>query len=197
MTKFKKFITKIKLKVGIMRNFKNCLPVILEHEGGYVNHPKDPGGETNYGITRKTYEEWSGKHPGLIDMREIPMEDVEVIYKTQYWNKLGCDELPLGLDLIVFDFAVNAGVSRAARHLQSMVGGTAVDGLIGPKTIQRVNHYVKLHGVEKTINDYKQRRETYYRKLQTFSTFGKGWLRRNDETAQKAIEMIVDNGKKV
>ena len=79
--------------------------MILHHEGGYVNHPRDPGGETNLGVTKRVYEEFGGEK----DMKDLTVEDVAIIYKKGYWDKCKCDSLPSGLDLVVFDFAVNAG----------------------------------------------------------------------------------------
>ena len=111
-------------------NFDHCLEIILHHEGGYVNHPKDPGGETNLGVTKRVYEE----HGGTKDMKDLTFEDVAPIYKKSYWDRVKGDELPAGLDLCVFDFGVNAGTGRAAKYLQNLVGTTA-DGAIEPATV--------------------------------------------------------------
>ena len=108
-------------------NYDKCLDTILHHEGGYVNHPKDPGGETNLGVTKRVYEEWGGTK----DMKDLTFEDVAPIYKKNYWDRVKGDDLPSGLDLCVFDFGVNAGTGRAAKYLQNMIGATA-DGAIGP-----------------------------------------------------------------
>ena len=97
-----------------MSNYNECLKIILMHEGGYVNHPKDPGGETNLGVTKRVYEEWGGTK----EMKDLTVEDVEPIYKKNYWDKIKGDDLPDGLDLCVFDFGVNAGPGRAAKFLQ-------------------------------------------------------------------------------
>ena len=99
-----------------MSNFDECLQIILHHEGGYVNHPKDPGGETNLGVTKRVYEE----HGGTKDMKDLEFEDVAPIYKKSYWDRVKGDELPAGLDLCVFDFGVNAGTGRAAKYLQTL-----------------------------------------------------------------------------
>ena len=101
-------------------NYDHCLEMILHHEGGYVNHPKDPGGETNLGVTKRVYEE----HGGTKDMKDLTVEDVAPIYKKSYWDRVKGDELPAGLDLCVFDFGVNAGTGRAAKYLQNLVGAT-------------------------------------------------------------------------
>ena len=166
-------------------NWNKCLETILHHEGGYVNHPKDPGGETNLGVTKRVYEEWGGTK----DMKDLTVEDVSPIYKKNYWDRVHGDELPTGLDLCVFDFGVNAGTGRAAKYLQTMVGATA-DGAIGPATLRAVSSYVDSEGIESAIQNYQSARQSYYEKLKTFDTFGRGWTRRVTETTELAIEMI-------
>lgn len=166
-------------------NYNKCLETILHHEGGYVNHPKDPGGETNLGVTKRVYEEFGGTK----DMKDLTVEDVAPIYKKGYWDKMRGDDLPNGLDLCVFDFGVNAGPGRAAKYLQTMIG-TVADGGIGPNTLAKVAEYVEEHGLAKVIDNYQEARQSYYEKLSTFSTFGKGWTRRVDETTQLAKTMI-------
>lgn len=166
-------------------NFDACLEIILKHEGGYVDHPKDPGGETNMGVTKRVYEEWGGTK----DMRDLTFEDVAPIYKKNYWDRVKGDSLPAGLDLCVFDFGVNAGTGRAAKYLQRMVGATQ-DGAIGPGTLRAVNEFVSAEGVEGAISDYQNLRQEYYESLSTFSTFGKGWTRRVNETTELALDMV-------
>ena len=165
-------------------NFDHCLEIILHHEGGYVNHPKDPGGETNLGVTKRVYEE----HGGTKDMKDLAFEDVAPIYKKSYWDRVKGDELPAGLDLCVFDFGVNAGTGRAAKYLQNLVGTTA-DGAIGPNSLKAINAYVQIEGLEATIEAYQANRQSYYEKLKTFETFGRGWTRRVNETTQSAMKM--------
>ena len=166
-------------------NYDKCLETILHHEGGYVNHPKDPGGETNLGVTKRVYEEFGGTK----DMKDLTVEDVAPIYKKGYWDKMKGDDLPTGLDLCVFDFGVNAGPGRAAKYLQTMIG-TVADGGIGPNTLAKLKEYVDEHGLAKSIDNYQEARQAYYEKLSTFATFGRGWTRRVDETTQLAKTMI-------
>ena len=166
-------------------NYDKCLETILHHEGGYVNHPKDPGGETNLGVTKRVYEE----HGGTKDMKDLTVEDVAPIYKKGYWDKMRGDDLPNGLDLCVFDFGVNAGPGRAAKFLQRMIG-TTVDGGIGPMTLAKVNEYVKENTIEETIEKYQSMRQEYYESLSTFETFGRGWTRRVEETTKMALDLI-------
>ena len=166
-------------------NYNKCLETILHHEGGYVNHPKDPGGETNLGVTKRVYEEFGGTK----DMKDLTVEDVAPIYKKGYWDKMKGDDLPNGLDLCVFDFGVNAGPGRAAKYLQTMIG-TVADGGIGPNTLAKLKEYVDEHGLAKSIDNYQEARQAYYEKLSTFATFGRGWTRRVDETTALAKTMV-------
>ena len=166
-------------------NWEKSLEVILHHEGGYVNHPKDPGGETNMGVTKRVYEDFGGTK----DMKELTREDVEPIYKKNYWDRVKGDDLPDGLDLMIFDFAVNAGTGRAAKFIQKLVN-TTVDGGIGPNTLGKIKEYVITYGIEETISSYALMRQNYYESLSTFDTFGRGWTRRVSEVTEKAKEWI-------
>jgi len=166
-------------------NWEKSLEVILHHEGGYVNHPKDPGGETNMGVTKRVYEDFGGTK----DMKDLTREDVEPIYKKNYWDRVKGDDLPDGLDLMIFDFAVNAGTGRAAKFIQRLVN-TTVDGGIGPNTLGKIKEYVDTYGIEETISSYALMRQNYYEQLSTFNTFGKGWTRRVSEVTEKAKEWI-------
>ena len=166
-------------------NYDKCLETILHHEGGYVNHPKDPGGETNLGVTKRVYEEFGGTK----DMKDLTVEDVAPIYKKGYWDKMKCDDIPSGLDLCLFDFGVNAGPGRAAKFLQSMIG-TTVDGGIGPNTLAKLEEYIRENGEHEAVNKYQEMRQKYYEQLSTFDTFGKGWTRRVEETTKLALDLI-------
>ena len=166
-------------------NYDKCLKTILHHEGGYVNHPKDPGGETNLGVTKRVYQE----HGGTKDMKDLLVEDVAPIYKKGYWDRMKGDDLPGGLDLCVFDFGVNAGPGRAAKYLQTMIG-TVADGGIGPNTLAKLETYIKAASVEVAVKTYQEDRQKYYEKLSTFATFGKGWTRRVEETTKLALDII-------
>ena len=165
-------------------NYQHCLEMILHHEGGYVNHPKDPGGETNLGITKRVYEDFGGTK----DMKDLTVEDAAPIYEKNYWNRLKCDDIPNGLDLCVFDFGVNAGTGRSAKYLQRMIG-TVADGGIGPNTLRKLGEYIDEHGLETSIKNFQEARQSYYEKLKTFETFGKGWTRRVTETTAEALKM--------
>ena len=165
-------------------NFDECLKMLLHHEGGYVNHPKDPGGETNLGVTKRVYEKWGGTK----DMKDLTVEDVAPIYKKEYWDKCRCDDLESGVDWAVFDWAVNSGTGRAAKAIQKICGA-AQDGAIGPKTLALIN----TQNTEYVVEEFGKIRQDFYESLKTFDTFGKGWTRRNKETTAKALEMIEED----
>ena len=165
-------------------NFDKCMSMLLAHEGGYVNHPSDPGGMTNLGVTKRTYDEFHGTDIDEEGMRQLTKADVIPIYRRNYWDRCRCQDLPSGVDWVVFDLAVNSGTGRAAKLLQRAVE-TTEDGSIGPLTLMKV----KQHESENIINRIAMYREQFYRTLSTFDTFGRGGLRRNDETRKQAIAM--------
>ena len=167
-------------------NFFKSLEIVLKHEGGFVDHPEDPGGATNKGITHKTYSDFLGRPLEDVDeLKNIPDEHVQQIYKDGYWNRVKADQLPGGVDFCTFDWAVNSGPGRAAKALQKAVMVTQ-DGAIGPMTLAAVEEELPEEIIEKVTKE----REEFYRSLRTFDTFGKGWLRRNEETRDFALEMI-------
>jgi len=165
-------------------NFDAALNAILHHEGGFVNHPKDPGGMTNLGVTQKVWEEWVGHEVDEKTMRGLTPEIVGPMYKVKYWDKVKGDDLPAGVDYAVFDAAVNSGPGRAAKWLQSCVG-VEPDGGIGPKTLAAVNAF----DANDLVEDYAKRRLSFLMDLQTWDTFGKGWGRRVAEVEKTALKM--------
>ena len=167
-------------------NFAESLKHVLKHEGGYVNHPSDPGGMTNLGVTKKVWEAWVGKRLTEAEMRALTPEIVAPLYKKMYWDKVQGDKLPSGVDYIVFDFAVNAGVSRAVRTLQNILFVTS-DGIIGPTTLRVAGQ----RDPKELVEAYSEDRRLFYSQLPTFSVFGKGWLRRVDETKAQALKMLA------
>lgn len=172
-----------------MPAFDACLKEILKHEGGYVNHPRDPGGRTNLGVTQRTWEAWTGGPANEHVMRGLTIAKVSPLYRARYWDELRGDDLPPALALCVFDFAVNAGPARAARYLQTMVGASR-DSKIGPATLAAVRSEVSREGLAEAVRNFQQMRRTYYRQLGTFDTFGRGWLRRVDEVETAALRLI-------
>lgn len=166
-------------------NFDEALKAVLHHEGNFVNHPKDPGGMTNLGCTKRVWEEWCGHEVDEKAMRALMPADVAPLYKSKYWDKIKGDELPAGVDYVVFDAAINSGPGRAAKWLQSCVG-VDPDGGIGPKTLAAVAAV----DAKTLIDDYAKRRLSFLTDLPTWPTFGKGWGRRVEEVRKAGLEMV-------
>ena len=166
-------------------NWQKSLNLVLQSEGGYSDDPKDPGGRTNLGVTQSVWESWVGRVSSEKEMRNLVPADVEPLYKRKYWDACDCDLLPDGLDYLVFDFAVNAGVGRSVKTLQSCVDAT-MDGQIGKNTLGAVSTFP----VEVVIFKFSDEKVKFYESLPTFSEFGKGWLDRVDRVTADALKMV-------
>jgi len=163
-------------------NYPQALKQVLKYEGGYVDHPKDPGGPTNKGITQAVYDAWQkSQNLPTQSVRNISDATVAAIYKQQYWDRINGDNLPAGVDFAVFDYAVNSGVSRAAKTLQAVVGVTQ-DGVIGPATIQATKTYVAMTVTNKRL--------AFMQSLSIWSTFGKGWSARIADVKAQIIALV-------
>jgi len=170
----------------VIENFQKSLNLVLDHEKGFSDYPFDAGGMTNLGVTKKTWEAWLKRPVDEAEMRSLTPEKVAPLYKIKYWDACKCDQLPLGIDYAVFDFAVNAGVSRASKTMQATLG-TAADGIVGPATIGVATNADPDEFLEK----FSKLKEQFYRSLQLFDVWGKGWLRRVSEVKQTAEGMIA------
>lgn len=173
-------------------NFHHALTLVLKHEGGYSNHSRDPGGPTNMGITLATLASWRKMDVTQDDVRAITRGEAAAIYRACYWNAIGGDHLPSGVDYAMFDFAVNSGPSRAIKFLQRAINATthfglAVDGKIGPYTIRAV----KLAASEALIPTLCTFRLEWLRTLDTWRNFGRGWERRVLEVEDEALRMAA------
>lgn len=145
--------------------FDQAFDILIGHEGGYVNHPHDPGGETKFGITRRSYPD--------LDIASLTVEDAKKIYRADFWQRLNLDKLPTELRFHIFDAAVNSGRGNAARFLQRALG-IADDGIIGPITLQWASQVNPLY----LVMWYSGERLSFMTRLSTWRTFGKGWVRR-------------------
>ena len=166
-------------------NFNAALQHVLKSEGGFVNHPADPGGMTNLGVTAHTWGDWVGHTPSEKEMRELTPEKVAPLYKRKFWDAIKGDDLPAGVDYCVFDCAVNSGPGRAIKMLQQAIGINP-DGSIGPATLGAVK---AIDPVE-LISKYADKRLQFWESLPTFATFGKGWTRRGNEVKEAALKMV-------
>jgi lysozyme family protein len=158
--------------------------MVLKHEGGYVNDPRDPGGRTNLGVTQRAWEAYWNRSSSEEEMRKLTPNIVKPFYKAMYWDKIRGDDLPAGVDYAAYDLAVNSGVGRAAKYLQQIAGVTA-DGAIGPKSIEAI----KACDPGQTVQALCDMRLDFLKRLPTFETFGKGWSRRVAEVKDKASGM--------
>lgn len=172
-------------------NLAACLAVTLKHEGGWSDHPKDPGGATMKGVTLATFRRY---YPGATkaELRAISQADVERIYSDGYWRKVAGDALPFGLDLAVFDYGVNSGPSRGVKTLQAEIGAK-VDGDAGAETINKAASV----DVKRAIQGICARRMSFLRALGTWQTFKRGWSARVADIEVKAVSMWLDRGGKV
>jgi len=165
-------------------NWEMAFQMVLKHEGGYVNNPKDPGGMTNLGVTKKVWEEYVGHSVDENIMRGLTPDMVQPLYKKNYWDRIKGDQLPDGVDYAAYDLAVNSGVGRAAKYLQQ-IAGVPADGMIGPKSIEAI----KACPAEEVVDALCDMRLEFLKRLPTWTTFGKGWERRVVEVKQKASTM--------
>lgn len=161
-------------------NFDASMAEVFSHEGGYVNDPRDPGGETNMGISKRSYPSE--------DIRGMTRERAAAIYRRDYWNRVKGDQLPDGIDLVAFDPAVNSGVSRGSRWLQSALGVTQ-DGKIGPQTVLAAQ--AATDGVA-VIKRACAARMGFLRGLTSlWSTYSRGWTRRVASVEATAVAMYT------
>lgn len=167
--------------------FEACLAHVLKHEGFYSDDPFDPGGKTMRGITQRVYDAWRERQgKARAHVKDIAKDEIEAIYRANYWAVIRADELPAGLDLAVFDFAVNSGPGRAARHLQAVLGLKMVDGHIGDVTLDAARKADAATAIA-AISDSRLK---FLRGLKTFWRFGKGWSSRVAGTRAAALAAI-------
>ena len=166
-------------------NFENVLALVLKDEGGFSNDPRDPGGMTNLGVTKRVWEGFVGHAVDEAAMRALTPADVTPLYRQNYWNRVHGDDLPAGVDYAVMDFAVNSGTSRAAKTLQRACGVTD-DGAIGPATLAAVNSADPLTLIDAVCDE----RLAFLQTLPSFPTFGHGWTSRVQrvKTASKQMQ---------
>jgi lysozyme family protein len=166
-------------------NYAASLAAVLKFEGGYVNHPRDPGGATNKGVTQNTYNSWR-KRQGLPaqSVKNITQAEVESIYRRDYWDAVRGDDLPSGVDLATFDYAVNSGVGRAVRSLQGVLKRPQT----GKITDADIDAARKNPGVWKDLCD---ERLGFLKRLGTWGVFGKGWGRRVADVKAKSAALAA------
>lgn len=152
------------------------------HEGGYVNHPKDPGGATNRGVTQRVYDMYRRAHGLAVrSVRDLTEAERLDIYRTRYWDVIKGDMLPPGVDYVVYDGAVNSGPIQSVKWLQRALGARytgTIDGIIGPETLRALESHPNHDDL---VADIADRRLAFLQALKTWATFGRGWKRRVDD----------------
>ena len=166
--------------------YDEFLSRLLVHEGGYTNHPADPGGPTNFGITIYDYRKYVKPGATAADVKAMKIEEARRIYRAKYWDAQACDELPAGVDYAVFDYGVNSGIGRAKKVLQRVVG-VAADGMLGPATMRAV----AARDPKQVVVAICDERLRFLKGLRTWPVFGKGWGCRVAEVKTVALAMAA------
>jgi len=166
--------------------FEEALDRLLVHEGGYSNHPSDPGGPTNFGITIHDYRKYVKSDATAADVRMMQVATAKAIYREKYWNVLRCDALPAGLDYAVFDYGVNSGVFRAAKVLQRLLSLND-DGRISDAVIAAARARPARELIAKLCDE----RLAFLKRLKTWPVFGRGWSRRVAEVKAASLAMSL------
>ena len=180
--------------------FLSAVNYVLDHERGYVNNPKDPGGPTNMGITWETLARWRGVHRSKIkpeDVKNMTRDEAIAIYDAMYWDTVRADRLPPALAYAAFDFAINSGPARAIKEIQKLVG-TKADGLIGGHTMRQIN---AVNDRVKLVNDYLDARLAWMKKARhrktkalLWPTFKNGWSKRVADVRKRSLRHVQRNG---
>lgn len=166
-------------------SYPACLNFTFKYEGGYVNHPNDPGGPTNFGITQRVLAGWRGHPVTAADVKNMLRSEAGDIYRANYWRAVRGDDLPAGVDLVVWDYGVNSGPARAIKALQAALGVEA-DGFIGPATLDAAAK-ADADTLARAVCAQRQR---FVRGLSTYKTFGKGWERRISSCKALALSLV-------
>ena len=167
-------------------NFERCLALVLKSEGGFVNNSADPGGMTNLGVTKDTYEAWVNRTVDEAEMRSLTPDVVAPIYKNNYWDRVVGNELPVGVDYCVFDAAVNLGPSQAIKLIQRALN-VVDDGILGEKTLAASHQRDAAELIEQFSEEHLQLMQT----KKTWATFAKGFQNRIDFVKETALQMVL------
>ena len=164
-------------------SFETCLPLLLAHEGGYTNDPRDPGGPTNFGVTIFDYQKYVKRDATAADVRTMTVEDAKRIYRTRYWDAQRCDELPAGVDYAVFDYGVNSGIGRSGKVLRRVLGLSGKTSLIDDHVVSSA----RTANTRTLIAEISAERLRFLQSLRTWRTFGNGWARRVADVQATAL----------
>lgn len=170
-------------------SYDECLRRLLVHEGGYSNHPADPGGPTNFGITIGDYRRYVKADATADDVRAMRVEVAKEIYRNKYWAALRCDELPAGVDATVFDYGVNSGIGRSGKVLRRLLGLRDDAGRVTDDVLRELAKR-EPRAVIVAIND---ERLSFLRSLRTWPVFGAGWSRRVAEVKAFSLALAASS----
>jgi lysozyme family protein len=165
-------------------SYDEALRRVLAHEGGYTNHPSDPGGPTNFGITIHDFRKYVKSNATAEDVRRMDLATAKDIYRAKYWNVLRCDDLPAGLDYAMFDYGVNSGTARAPKVLHRLLGMGE-----GTRMTDATMAAVKRHDPAALVTRLCDERLAFLKSLKTWPVFGKGWGRRVAEVRAASLAM--------
>ena len=179
----------------------------IREEGGYVDHPKDPGGATKYGVTipaarvlglDKDGDGDVDKH----DIIHLTVEDAVSVYRRNYWNRLQADFLPSGVDIVAYDYGINSGTSRPAKAMQKIVGGLKVDGVIGPLSLAAIHDWCDAHSGDEMVNAICDERLAFMQRARhrvtqelLWPTFGGGWEKRVARIRKEGLALATNGPK--
>lgn len=168
-------------------SYDEALRRLLAHEGGYSNNPADPGGPTNFGITLADYRKYVKPNADANDVKAMRVEDAKTIYRKRYWDALGCDDLPAGVDYAAFDYGVNSGIARSGKVLRRCLGLTGTSTRVTDEAIAAARQA----DAARLIAAICDERLVFLRSLKTWSEFGRGWERRVGEVRAAALAMAT------
>lgn len=167
-------------------SYDESLRRLLGHEGGYVNHPSDPGGPTNYGITLQVYRRYVNPKATAADIRAMPIAHAKLIYKAKYWDALRCDDLPAGVDYAVFDYGVNSGIGRSGKVLRRILGLPDKTNAITADVLAKIATV----NPDQLVIAICDERMAFLKSLRTWPVFGAGWGRRVSEVRRSALALV-------
>jgi len=172
----------------VISNWDQSFEYLLQSEGGFVNDPNDPGGMTNLGVTKAAWEKYVGHAVSEADMRGLTPDVVKPFYKKEYWDAVQADVLPVGIDYVCFDFAVNANPIRSILLLQRCVN-VKDDGILGKQTLSAVTDAYSANKIA-LIERFSDEKEAFYHTRPTFPIYGRGWMNRIDIVENRAKIMV-------
>jgi lysozyme family protein len=168
-------------------SYEEALRRVLAHEGGYSDHPADPGGPTNFGITLADYRKYVKPDATAADVCAMPVEEAKAIYRRRYWDAQACDDLPPGVDYAIFDYGVNSGIGRSGKVLRRCLGLRASTSRVKAEVVAAA----KAADATQLIASICDERLRYLKSLETWSVFGRGWERRVGEVKRDALAMAA------